>query len=283
MLNPPPQPRTPRRRARAKLPDLAVNGEGRTEVAAPGACLLAMEMRAFWEFGAVLPAWPVLQRAPAGDGHTVIVFPGLSANDSTTLPLRRYLDSLDYTTRGWDQGFNFGPRAGVLEAAVRQVQQACDLSGRPVSLVGWSLGGIYARELAKLMPDMVRGVISLGTPFAASPRSTNAWRLYELTSGRDSHREAEQRDLPTAPPVPTTSIFSRTDGIVAWQGSFQQPSRANPHTENVEVIASHFGIGLNPSAWWVVADRLAQAAGHWKPFERKPGRLHGLIFPDPAR
>ncbi|HEY1103577.1 MAG TPA: alpha/beta fold hydrolase [Burkholderiaceae bacterium] len=257
--------------------------QGLADVPAPGACLLALEFRAFWEFGAVLPSWPVLQRAPKGDGHAVLVFPGLSANDSTTIPLRRYLDSLGYTTRGWEQGFNFGPRPGVLEAAVRMVQQACDISGKPVSLVGWSLGGIYARELAKLMPDMVRGVVTLGTPFAGSPRSTNAWRLYELTSGRDSHREAEQRDLPIAPPVPTTSIYSRTDGIVAWQGSLQAPSRTNPHTENVEVLASHFGIGLNPSAWWVVADRLAQQPGQWKPFERKPGRLHGLIFPDPQR
>lgn len=252
------------------------------DVPPPGAWLLAMEFRAFWEFGAVLPSWPVLQRAPAGDGRTVIVFPGLSANDATTLPLRRYLQSLNYNTQGWDQGFNFGPRPGVLENATRQLQIAADTSGQPVSLIGWSLGGIYARELAKLMPDLVREVITLGTPFSGSPRSTNAWRLYEFTSGRDSHREIEHRDLPAAPPVPTTSVYSRTDGIVAWQGSLQAPSKANPNTENVEVIASHFGIGLNPSAWWVVADRLAQPQGEWRPFERKNG-LHGLIFPDPQR
>lgn len=255
----------------------------RPDIEAPSAFLLALEFRAFWEFGAVLPAWPILQRAPQGDGHTVVVFPGLSANDSTTLPLRRYLGSLNYTTQGWDQGFNFGPREGVLEAATQQVEEACQRSGEKVSLVGWSLGGIYARELAKEMPEMVRGVITLGTPFAGTPRSTNAWRLYELTSGRNSHQESEQRDLPTAPPVPTTSIYSRSDGIVAWQGSLQARSMANRQTENVEVLASHFGIGLNPSAWWVVADRLAQTPGQWKAFERKPGRLHGLIFPDPQR
>lgn len=252
------------------------------DILPPSAWLVALEFRAFWEFSALLPSWPVLQRAPAGDSRTVIVFPGLSANDSTTLPLRRYLQSLNYTPQGWDQGFNFGPRAGVLESAVRQLQVAADTSGQPVSLIGWSLGGIYARELAKLMPELVREVITLGTPFAGSPRSTNAWRLYELTSGRDSHREMAERDLPAAPPVPTTSVYSRTDGIVAWQGSQQAPCKNNPHTENVEVIASHFGIGLNPSAWWVVADRLAQPVGEWRPFERK-NRLHGLIFPDPQR
>lgn len=252
------------------------------ELAAPGPLLLALELRALWEFGAVLPAWPWLQRAPEGDGHSVIVFPGLSASDASTVPLRRYLGSLGYEVSGWNQGFNFGPRAGVLETAQLQLEDACEHSGQPVSLLGWSLGGIYARELAKTMPGHVRSVITLGTPFAASPKSTNAWRLYELTSGRHAERETQHYDLPAAPPVPTTSIYSRSDGVVAWQGSLQAPCRHNPHTENVEVIASHFGIGLNPSAWWVVADRLAQAAGQWRPFERKSG-VHGMIFPDPAR
>jgi len=249
----------------------------------PSLALLALEFRAPWEFGSLLLSWPVLSRAPAGDGHTVIIFPGLSASDATTVPLRRYLDSLGYRTEGWSQGFNFGPRAGVLESAREQLVHAFNAGGRKkVSLIGWSLGGVYARELAKEFPDMVRGVITLGTPFSGPPRSTNAWRIYELTSGRSIERETENYKLPEAPPVPTTSIYSRSDGIVAWQGSIQAPSRANPDTENVEVIASHVGLGLNPSAFWVVADRLAQAPGRWKPFQRKRG-VHGLIFPDPSR
>jgi hypothetical protein len=249
---------------------------------APSAWLLALEMRAFWEFGAVLPAWPALQRAPEGDGHAVVVFPGLSASDSSTVPLRRYLSSLGHQVDGWKQGFNFGPRAGVLEAAKRQLRDTAEATGRKVSLIGWSLGGVYARELAKELPELVRTVVTLGTPFAGSPKSTNAWRIYELTSGRRIERESDHYDLPSAPPVPTTSIYSRTDGVVAWQGSVQAPCPRNPHTENLEVIASHFGIGLNPSAWWAVADRLGQAEGSWKPFERKRG-LHGLLFPDPSR
>lgn len=245
--------------------------------------MLALEFRAFWEFGALLPAWPLLTRAPRGDGHSVVVFPGLSANDGSTMPLRRYLDSLGYQTSGWEQGFNFGPRAGVLEAAREQVNKAFHDSGRAVSLVGWSLGGVYARELAKEFPQKVRSVITLGTPFAGSHRSTNAWRIYELASGRKIEREAENYDLPAPPPVPTTSIFSRSDGIVAWQGSIQKAEPHHPQTENVEVVASHVGLGVNPSAWWAVADRLAQAEGRWQPFERKGTFLHGLIYPDPAR
>ena len=248
----------------------------------PSAWLLALEFRAPWEFGAVIPSWLTLSRAPAGDGHPVIVFPGLSVNDSSTYPLRTYLKRLGYAATGWNQGFNFGPRAGVLEGARRQIEQATAASGGKVSLIGWSLGGVYARELAKLMPDLVRGVITLGTPFAGSHKSTNAWRIYEFASGRDATREATQYDLPSAPPVPTTSVYSRSDGIVAWQASHQAPCPRNPHTENIEVLASHIGLGLNPSAWWVVADRLAQPAGEWKHFQRKSG-LHGLIFPDPHR
>jgi pimeloyl-ACP methyl ester carboxylesterase len=249
---------------------------------APSAFLMAMEFRAAWEFGALIPARPILQRAPAGDGHSVIVFPGLSASDTSTLPLRGYLQGLGYAASGWNQSRNFGPRAGVLQEARRQVQATFAESGNKVSLIGWSLGGIYARELAKELPDCVRSVITLGTPFSGSHKSTNAWRIYELTSGRKVEHETALFDLPAAPTVPTTSIFTRTDGVVAWQASLQAPSKANPHTENVEVYASHIGLGVNPTTWWAVADRLAQMEGQWKPFERKGG-LHGLVFPNPAR
>lgn len=248
----------------------------------PGLKFLAMELRAPWEFGSLLPAWPVLRKAPAGDGHPVLVFPGLSAPDASTLPLRRYLSVLGYSPKGWEQGFNFGPRAGVLGRARDHLKQACDAAGCQASLVGWSLGGVYARELAKEVPDLVRCVVTLGTPFAGPPRSTNAWRLYALVSGRDIDREGDQYDLPAAPPVPTTSIYSRSDGIVAWQGSRQRPDHAR--IENIEVQASHFGIGLNPSAWWAVADRLAQDPQDWKPFT-SPRLLgfKGFVYPDPHR
>jgi hypothetical protein len=128
----------------------------------------------------------------------------------------------------------------------------------------------------------VRSVITMGTPFSGSHKSTNAWRIYQLTSGRDIRRETLQYDLPKAPRAPTTSLFSRTDGVVAWQASVQAPCKVNRHTENIEVIASHVGLGLNPSSWWAIADRLAQPEGQWVPFERKGG-LHGVVFPDPMR
>jgi pimeloyl-ACP methyl ester carboxylesterase len=250
--------------------------------APPNALLMALELRAPWELWSVLPSWPLLSKAPAGDGHPVIVFPGLSANDGSTLPLRGYLNNLGYDVSGWNQGYNFGPRAGILETAKRQVEEASAHRGEKVSLVGWSLGGIYARELAKELPDCVRSVVTLGTPFSGSHTSTNAWRLYELTSGRDLRLELAKFDLKAAPPVPTTSIYSRSDGVVAWQTSIQAPCRKNAFTENVEVFASHLGLGLNPSAWWALADRLAQPEGQWSPFERR-NALQRLVFPNPNR
>ena len=254
------------------------------DLKAPGLALLALEFRAPFEFGSVLPAWPLLQRAPAGDGHSVLVFPGLGASDPSTYPLRGYLSKLGYVSEGWSQGFNFGPRDGVLETARRNLEDAYERSGRKVSLIGWSLGGVYARELAKEAPDKVRCVVTLGTPFAGPPKSTNAWRIYELASGNAIDAEHARYDLHVAPPVPTTSIYSRSDGIVAWRGSVQDPGFGHRQIENIEVVASHIGMGVNPSAWWAVADRLAQPEGDWRPFDREGlFGLKPLIYPDPAR
>lgn len=168
--------------------------------------------------------------------------------------------------------------------ARRDLREAFERSGRKVSLVGWSLGGVYARELAKEMPEAVRCVITLGSPFSGPPKSTNAWRIYEITSGHDLDEQHGQFDLHVAPPVPTTSIYSRSDGIVAWKASMQDPSHGHERTENIEVVASHMGLGFNPSAWWAIADRLAQPEGEWRSFDRSGFYgLKGLIFPDPDR
>jgi pimeloyl-ACP methyl ester carboxylesterase len=238
---------------------------------------MALEWRAPLEMGVSLAALPILRSAPMGDGHPVLVFPGLAASDISTGPMRRYLKDRNYVTRRWQLGRNFGPGNGVLDGCGKLVHEMRERSGRKVSLIGWSLGGIYARETAKQMPDDVRSVITLGTPFTGDPRATNAWRLYEYLSGeRVSSRYTLDR-LSKAPPVPTTSIYSRTDGIVAWQCSVQEPG---PQTENIEVEASHFGLGVNPAVLYAVADRLAQPEGEWKPFERSG--LRALVYGDPA-
>jgi pimeloyl-ACP methyl ester carboxylesterase len=133
-----------------------------------------------------------------------------------------------------------------------------------VTLIGWSLGGLYAREIAKALPHRVRQVITLGTPFARIANSTNVQWLFELLSGTSAAVDtALARRLAAAPPVPTTSIYSRSDGVVAWQACVAKPS---PLAENVEVESSHLGLIWHPDVLRIVADRLAQPPGDWRPW-----------------
>jgi pimeloyl-ACP methyl ester carboxylesterase len=240
-----------------------------SDLRAPNAWLLMLEGRAPWEYAALLATMPWLKKLPLGDGHPVLVFPGLGAHDLTTAPLRALLDSLGYATQPWGQGFNFGPRAGVLERCEADLAELHRRHGRKVSLIGWSLGGIYARELAKLRPELTRCVVTLGTPFTGHPRATNAWRFFEMVSGHASNDPELMAQIRQAPPVPTTSIYSKSDGVVAWRCSVNEPS---PLAENIEVQASHIGLGVNPVALYALADRLAQPDGQWQPFEPKGAR-----------
>src|SRR5437588_2646353 len=246
----------------------------------PSRTLMFLEARAFSELGAFLGALPLLSLAPKGDGHPVLVLPGLVASDTSTRPLRSFLKSRGYAVSGWRQGRNLGLRHGVQNAMVDLVQELNDTHGRKVSLVGWSLGGLYARQLAKMMPERVRSVITLGSPFASGPKATNAWRVYEMASGRRAEDEDPRfgGSLAGTPPVPTTAIFSRTDGVCAWQGCMEQPSATS---ESIEVESSHCGMGHHPAAVYAVADRLAQAEGEAAPFDRSGWR--SLVYPNPHR
>jgi pimeloyl-ACP methyl ester carboxylesterase len=235
------------------------------DLKAPNALLLLLEGRAVWEYAAMIAAIPWLRRLPQGDGHPVLVLPGLGAGDLTTLPLRSFLADRGYIPYAWEQGFNLGPRDGVLERLRALLQTAVQRHGTRVSLVGWSLGGVYARELAKEFADDVRCVITLGAPFAGHPRATNAWRLFEFLNDTQHLENPDMlTQLRTAPRVPTTSIFSKSDGIVAWQCSINEPE---PHTENIEVYASHIGMGMNPLALFAIADRLRQDPANWERFD----------------
>lgn len=245
----------------------------------PGLVRLALEWRAPWEYGAMLAARPLLGMAPRGDGHPVLLFPGFMASDATTAPLRGFLKDMGYAPYGWGHGVNKGPREGVLEACRKRLKELSRRHKRKVSLIGWSLGGLYARELAKEFPKLVRLVITLGTPFTGHPKASNAWRLYEKVTGHKIGAPELHEPLRIPPPLPTTSIFSRSDGIVAWQCSVE---KEGPIHENIEIVASHLGLGFNPLAWHAIADRLAQPEGEWKRFDRESGaRL--LLFRDPAR
>jgi pimeloyl-ACP methyl ester carboxylesterase len=210
---------------------------------------------------------PLLMQAPKGDGHPVLALPGFLASDLSMAPMRRYLKELGYDAHAWNMGRNLGGIAARRGALCDLLKRIHDGSGRKVSIIGWSLGGIHARDLALQMPELVRAVITLGSPFANDIRATNATRLYELLSGEAVNdiseiREAIAGDLP----VPATSIYSRTDGIVNWRTTQLRPSAT---AENIEVyFASHVGLGVNPAALWAIADRLAQPEGQFRHFDR---------------
>ena len=244
----------------------------------PSRTLLLLEGRAVQELGAFIVLRPWLAAAPRGDGHPVLVLPGLLASDLSTGPLRSFLKTQGYAAHGWNEGRNLGLRPGVEQAMMQRIEELyARYGGRKLSLVGWSLGGIYARQLAKRLPDKVRSVISLGSPFTGSPKATNAWRVYELASGqrvddRDNHIAGALAD---PPPVPTTSIFSRSDGICAWQTCLNEE---RDEVENIEVYGSHCGLGHHPAAVYAIADRLAQPEGQWKKFDRSGWR--SMVYPD---
>ena len=206
---------------------------------------------------------------PVGDGHPVVVYPGLGAGAITTSHLRRFLAESGFTVHDWEGGVNTGP-SGVLDDWLgeldERVQTLHRLHERKVSLIGWSLGGVYAREIAKRCPDSVRQVITLATPFNSLGGGNHAGTIYKLLNRESAHitPEVEAR-LRECPPVPTTSIYSKTDGIVAWRGCLE---RKGTRSENVEVATSHLGIVSHPQVLRIIANRLAQPEGQWRPLRR---------------
>lgn len=254
-----------------------------TRVAPPSLFWLLLEGRAMGELATTLALRPLLRRLEPGDGHPVLLLPGFLASDFSTRPLRRFLRDLGYWAHRWNLGRNLGVRDDLEDRMSQRLAEIHQRHGRRVSLVGWSLGGVYARALANRHPEQVRSVISLGSPFAADTKGNNSWRLYEWITGTRLDEIPAERldDTRRTPPVPTTSIFSRSDGITAWRCAVQPEG---PAAESVEVPGSHLGLGFNPLVLYVIADRLAQPEGEWQPFFR-PGVEHppGLERPWEAR
>ncbi|WP_114520426.1 alpha/beta hydrolase [Altererythrobacter sp. ZODW24] len=250
--------------------------------ARPPSRLLALTEpgRAFAEMAAFYALRPAMRALPKGDGHGVLVLPGFMASDGSTRPMRSLLTDLGYDVAGWNLGRNVRVDNARIEAMMGCVDELTDNTGGKISIVGWSLGGVFARELAKMAPEKVRQVISLGSPISDDRNHTNARRLFEFLNGKEPEpmKEGNFEGLHKSPLVPTTSILTKADGVVGWRGSVQHhDAKHNAQTENIEVIASHLGLGVNPTVMMAVADRLAQAEGRWKPFE--PSGLKGLLFP----
>ena len=259
----------------------AVGDVNEDVIQAPNCWLRLMESRAMFEWGAFAAASPWLRLTGRGDRHPVLVLPGFTGGDRSTQPLRNMLMANGYWTHGWRLGTNIGPSSRILDGMHQRLLELHVRHGRAVSLVGWSLGGIYARELAREHPEQVREVITLGSPFrmTKADRSSASW-LYDRMSQRyaeDVLRMTTHEDAKPPLPVPSTAIYTRSDGVVRWHTCIDTESERH---ENVEVHGSHSGLGWNPTALTVVLDRLAQPEGEWKRF-RAPLRLRPL-FPRPT-
>jgi len=238
------------------------------------------QSRAMFELWQFVLARPMLRLAPRGAGRPVLVLPGFLTDDESTARLRDYLREQHHVVYSWDLGINLGPTEPILDGVERRLDDIFAAHGEPVSLVGISLGGLYARDLARRRRDVVRQVVTLGSPFRIERSSQSSLgAVFDALS--HLHADPSRFSVWTLPreplPVPATAIYTRSDGIVAWE-TCVDPS---PASENIEVISSHCGLVHLPTALYAVADRLAQAGSTWCEF-MAPAALRNL-YPNTLR
>ncbi|MET0165807.1 MAG: alpha/beta hydrolase [Vicinamibacterales bacterium] len=241
-----------------KISHVAVQG--------PSLSLLSAEpFRAAMEF-----MWHALaapNTSTPGDGHPVVIFPGLGADGASVAILREHCGALGYDAFDWGEGFNTGPQGDLdrwINGLADRVSNLLASHSQPATLIGWSLGGLYARELGKLLAPRVRQVITIGTPFNAEADLANASSLFRLLGGSSTSVDvALSERLRTPPPLRTTSIYSRSDGVVAWQTC--RHDKQSTLVQDIEVDGSHFGLGWNRDVLNIVADRLGPTLGPWRP------------------
>ena len=268
-------------RARQTLPQLPESPLAGTGARTPHRLYTLLEWRSLIELGLLPVSWPWLRNTPKGDGHPVLLLPGFAAGDATLRPLATFLRSRGYAVETWGLGRNRGFNRKFAVALEQKVRYMHHQAGRKVSLIGWSLGGVFAFDMAHRLPDCVRGVYALGSPMRLSPDRVEAplavkvlyrWLAHPL--GPVAHMAMSRAKLlEKPPPVPSACIFSATDGVVPVHAAMID---AGPmQHENLPVPGSHLGLGVNPLVMWILADRLAQAEECWRPFEPR-GAAAGL-------
>ena len=238
-----------------------------------------LEQRVVMEAGALIAAAPILALEHHGDRSPVLVIPGFTATDASTAVLRSYLRAWGYWAHGWRVGTNLGPTAKTLRATRERLEAVNTRHGRPVTLIGQSAGGTFARYLAREQPEMVRQVITLGSPIQLIRGDGSSLamlsRRLERRFDNEFHRLADHQRVVL--PVPATSIYTRSDGIVRWQVCLDV---VDDRHENVEVHGTHSGLAVNPASLHVIADRLDHRDGEWHPFSPSPWVRR--FYPQPA-
>jgi pimeloyl-ACP methyl ester carboxylesterase len=238
-----------------------VEPPGEAPIGVPHALLVLLEARAPLEGLGLLAAWPWLARMPRGDGRPVLLAPGYGASDASMQALFRYLDWLGYDMHHWGLGRNRGkvaPNVRALRERVRGLRS--ERGGAAVTLIGWSLGGVIVREVARDVPEAVREVITLGTPVVGGPKYTRVGAMFARRENVDLdqiEQLAHERNLRLIP-CPLTCIYSKSDGIVSWRATID---RYNPQARHLRVSGSHLGMGFNPRVWRIIARTLAGQSG----------------------
>lgn len=246
-----------------------------------------IEPRVLLELVAVPCQLPLLARTPHGDGHPVLLLPGFMADEVTLVALKLFLESRGYEVHTWGFGRNVGFSSRHASALEQKIRYLHHRAGRKVSLVGWSLGGMFAMYGANEAPECVRSVVTMGSPVSFDPVGSQSpplvKALYRLishplgTAAHVSHRRAKKLRGPKDLPVPISCLYSLSDGVVPPQ---EATIDGNPALhENIRVPGSHLGMGFNPIVLWILADRLAQPEGRWRPFAPSglAGRLYRLL------
>ncbi|MFT5165846.1 MAG: pimeloyl-ACP methyl ester carboxylesterase [Saprospiraceae bacterium] len=232
--------------------------------------LLTEGGRAITELGLSIPYRKFFASKSQGDGHPVLALPGFMATDSSTAPLRKYLENLGYPAYSWDLGRNTA-KVEFLEILLAKIEEIYKEHGEQVSLIGWSLGGVFARQLAKAKPEMIRQVITLGSPFQGVHQPNNVAWVYNLVSGGKRIKDMDPvlfQNIPLPAPVPTTAIYTKEDGIVPWELCIEIEDEIH---QNIQVRGSHLGLGVNHSVLDIIADRLLYSREDWAHF--RPGHF----------
>jgi alpha/beta superfamily hydrolase len=218
------------------------------------AAALGDPIGAAFEPGLLALNGPRLALQPRGDGRAVYVLPGFGASDTSTLPIRGYLRALGYDARGWNLGRNTGEVGRYAASMIERVERRVARSGRPVPLVGWSLGGVVAREVARERPDLVEQVITFGSPVVGGPRYTRVGAAIEARGFDLEEIDAVIAERETRPiTVPITAIHTKRDGVVSWRACVD---RRSPNVQNIEVRTTHFGLGIHHEVFAIVARAL---------------------------